>query len=234
MGRTTLQYEFALGELAGVEVRRDYRFGFADVIIGIVLCSLISSIFSKISGNIYAKDIDGGIAFALLLGIAGMIPTFVVHKKFFLKLLLCSVGTGCLMGIAIPSISTIAIQSLINSIFGGYGGGYGMYGQQNNTLIIILFLLSYLVEFAALLLFSFKPNLVIVFKTKGAAGAVEIRRKTRKDEYTGYQDVMPVEDTEKAIREIGAMITDFNAIGDYGIDIWFKKWAEQGSKKQLK
>ena len=60
----------------------------------------------------------------------------------------------------------------------------------------------------------FVPNLVIKIKTKGATGAVVIgsqralfRRKTG-DDYSGFAEVMPWEDTIMAMNELGTMIDD--------------------------
>ena len=39
-------------------------------------------------------------------------------------------------------------------------------------------------------------------------------------QYMGYNEVLPTDETEKAIREIGAIINDIQKLGDYGIAKW--------------
>ena len=69
---------------------------------------------------------------------------------------------------------------------------------------------------------------MIKVKTKGATGAVVIgsqqamfRRKTG-DDYSGFAEVMPWEDTIMAMNEIGTMIDDLQKNGDYAIEKWSK------------
>ena len=40
------------------------------------------------------------------------------------------------------------------------------------------------------------------------------------NEYTGFSEVLPWTDTDKAINEIGAMIDDLQTMGDYAIEKW--------------
>jgi hypothetical protein len=40
---------------------------------------------------------------------------------------------------------------------------------------------------------------------------------------SGFAEVFPTEETENAIREIGAMIIDIQKLGDFGIEKWAKK-----------
>ena len=63
-GRTTLQQEFAIDELSGIEARYNYRFGLIYLIIGILVVSLMALIFSSIDGffvNIHYENINNKI-----------------------------------------------------------------------------------------------------------------------------------------------------------------------------
>ncbi len=91
--------------------------------------------------------------------------------------------------------------------------------------------LKFLVGVASVIVFidlvvCFVPNLVMKIKTKGAEGAVVIgsqktmfRRKTG-DDYSGFAEVMPWEDTIMAMNELGTMIDDLQKQGDYAIEKW--------------
>ena len=63
-------------------------------------------------------------------------------------------------------------------------------------------------------------------KTKGAEGAVSIgsqksllQRNVSQD-YSGFVEVMPWEDTVLAINELGTLIDDLQKQGDYAIEKW--------------
>jgi len=87
------------------------------------------------------------------------------------------------------------------------------------ALAVIPFTIFYLI---CLVRFCFRPNLVISIKNKMGSGdgPVDIRRKTIKSEATGFSEVMPTEETELAIREIGAIINDIQKLGDHGVKKW--------------
>ena len=63
-------------------------------------------------------------------------------------------------------------------------------------------------------------DLHILIKVKGAIGTIEIGRKLRTDERSGFSVVRPWTDTALAIREIGALLDDVKRFGDAGIDKW--------------
>ena len=80
-GRTTLQHEFAIDEIAGVEARREYVFNFWDllfsiytIIAGLFVTSLILGMFG------YDADVARGI-FGFIFGVAGCVPFFIMKKK---------------------------------------------------------------------------------------------------------------------------------------------------------
>lgn len=61
-------------------------------------------------------------------------------------------------------------------------------------------------------------------KTKGARGAIVIgrqkaifRRKSG-DDYSGFEEVLPWEDTKQAINELGTMIDDLQRQGNYAVE----------------
>lgn len=75
---------------------------------------------------------------------------------------------------------------------------------------------------------SLVPNLVLKIKTKGGSGAVVIgsqkaiyRRKSG-DDYSGFAEILPWEDTELAINELGTMIADLQQQGNYAVEKWTK------------
>lgn len=192
-GRTTLQHEFAIDEIAGVEARREYVFNIWDLIIGLIVTFFGGSIIITLIAFLCDGNPERDIV-STLFGIAGCIPFFMTKKKWLLKLL-------CLGG-------------SFSSLF--YGGG---------ALLSILSIIPFFLILFTLFIYSIRPNLVLLIKTKAANEAIDIRRKkirpfTDKDEHTGYMEVIPADDAEKCIREIDALINDIQKLGDFGIEKW--------------
>lgn len=227
-GRTTLQQEFAIDELAGIEAKRSYRFSFFHVLFGLLVVLFAASIgisivlsgsdmgrysstpievlmmslfafFSGYSVNIGALSVILG----LLFGFGGLAPFFMVKGRFLLKLLP--------LGVSFGSFSAIALTG--------------------NGLINLFLLLSLLITIFGLLLYCIRPDFAILVKNKGAmeqSPPIYIRRSRgfwawRQDGGTGFSEVMPTDESERAIREIGAMINDIQKLGDFGLEKWVSK-----------
>lgn len=214
-GRTTLQHEFAIDELAGLEARREYAFSGMDLLIGIIVALfggfVISSLISAIAGDSY-RETAGLIILTLLFGTAGVVPFFILKKKWLLKLL-------CLGGSYIPLLvngSALSTYSNFND-----SGADAFFGG----LFIFMGILALIVSLFGLFLHAIKPNLVLLIKNKGALETVDIKRRRlvrfgAQEDHTGYTEVIPMEDTERCIREINAMINDIQKLGDFGIEKW--------------
>ena len=77
-----------------------------------------------------------------------------------------------------------------------------------------------------LLQVCFVPSLIFSVKTKSASDAVQVRRRVwgvfnkHPQEYSGFSDVLPWEDTEKVAGELGAIINDLQTMGDMAVDKW--------------
>jgi hypothetical protein len=139
--------------------------------------------------------------FGLILGIAGLTPFFMLNKKFGLKLFVLNFS---ILGFTLSLAAS----------------GFGFFN--------FLLILTNIILLICVFLFCFRPNLVISIKNKGGVeAAVDIRRDTiftkRQEKGTGFSEIMPTNETESAIREIGAIITDIQKLGDLGLEKWAKK-----------
>jgi len=216
-GRTTLQHHFNINDISGLEARKDYRFAPWSLILGGLAALAVAAIFAGICLN------EQSTSLAVLLGIGGLVPFFVLRKKFFLKLLSCGVSYGSLAALTFAGF--------------GYSGYYSRYPSVNPG-HLVLFIISIIVTIAALLLFAFKPNLVFNVKMKSGTGAIDIARAhpaspfKQGEEHTGFEEVLPWEDTELAIREVGAIIHDIQMLGKLGVDKWINEAAEQERQRQ--
>lgn len=205
-GRMTLQQEFTIEDIAGIEARREYVTTFWDFVVGI----LIASIGFAVGMTVNNAD-SFGMAFflALVLGILALVPFFVIKKQWFLKLLFTGFSSGAL-------ILTCS---------------YGFSRSNNVALLLVLpAFISGIILLFNIFLYAIRPNLVLIVKTKSSSDAIDIQRKKtgllnlifggKEEEHTGYTEVLPVENAEASIRELGAVISDIQKFGDFGIEKW--------------
>ncbi len=201
-GRTSLQHEFAIDEVAGVEARREYGFNLWDMLLAIFIVAVGGFVGAFLTGVFNNEAM--AIIMGILLGIGGCVPFFMLKKLWLVKILCLGASV---MGLAMAGIEADASFLTIISI------------------IPLLFLLF------TVMVFSIKPNLVIVIKTKGSTEAIDIKRKrvgflglggaaNEKEDHTGFTEILPRDDAEKSIRELGAIITDIQKLGDFGISKW--------------
>jgi len=243
-GRTTMQQEFALNEIAGLEAIRTYRFSGFHLFCGILLTAIFAMIGATItlSGmdtgwwNPSATEIlmmgifavigiffDGGdflsfffeeffflpnfdlgmaILWGIILGFGGWAAFFLLYKKFLLKLLLLGLSFG----------------------------GFSVMLLAGNFLVVFLGLMSLVITIFGIMLYCMRPDLELVIKNKGAmeqSPPISIRRSRgfwawRQQGSQGFSEVMPTEQTETAIRELGAIINDIQTLGDLGVEKWLK------------
>ena len=154
-----------------------------------------------------------------ILGMAGLVPSGLLHKKFWLKLLCSAFSMASFYG-----------YYTVENMYGRWGDGTSFFGKVG----LILAIIASIVTFINWIMVCWRPNLVIAIKTDGTGnntGAVLIRRKPNflefffhrasgSEEYSGFSEVMPWVDTDVAMDELGAMIDDLQKLGDVGIQKW--------------
>jgi tetratricopeptide (TPR) repeat protein len=132
--------------------------------------------------------------FGLALGFGGLAPFFLLYKKFGLKLFALNFSSFGFL--------------LCNEVY-------------SNAIFSILLAITLIATVVCVFIYCFRPNLVIGIKNRmGAAEPVNIRSGRR----IGFSEVIPTEETERAIREMGAIIGDIQKMGDGGA----KKWSTGG------
>ncbi len=206
-GRTTIQQEFAIDEIAGADVRREYSFTGWDIIIGIIIWALgVVAGFGLLS--LLDLEVEMTAVLGFFGGVAALLPFFMVYQKFGLKLFALGASTGLFLS-----------PTSINP-FNYYYGAVDFF--------FVFAVISVIISLICLVIFSIKPNLVLTIKTKSSAEAIDIQRKrmslpgfdSSKEDHTGYSEVLPAENVEEAIREICAIVSDIQKLGDYGIEKW--------------
>lgn len=209
--RTSLQHEFLIDEVGGIEARREHIFNKGDLFLGLILAWIGYMIMNAV---VIAAGVQsyrgGGFAFyflSLFFGTAGAVPFFVMKKKWLLKMFFSGAAFGAF---------------IVPALFAG------------NWLFWVPSLAALGIIIASGFFYSIRPNLVLSIKPKGAVNAVvDIRRTSTgiggilqrsgnsdSDDHTGFREIFPEGDAEKAIRELGAIINDIQKLGDYAISKW--------------
>lgn len=203
-GRTTIQQEFSIDEIAGMNVRREYAFTFWDIIIGLFIWLFGVALSTGMS--MAAPSGKGFISFILFIfGAAFLVPFFLLKDKYGAKLFATGVSCGFFA-------ARSALSNFIN-------------GTTNKAFYAFLFV-AVGISLAALAFYAVKPNLVLTIKTKSSSEAIDIQRMKKsvfsssKEEHTGYSEVLPDENAEKAIEEICAIVSDIQKLGDFGMEKW--------------
>lgn len=198
-GNILQEHQFDLDQIGGIEMHKDYKFSILSFLGCLILESLPMYLINRMFRGV---GNEGTVAIGVILGILFLVPTFIVYKRAWLKLFCALIASNCL---------ALARASSRNSGF-----------------ISFLLILSVIIVFIDLLIVCFVPNLVIKIKTKSATGAVVIgsqkslfSRRTG-DDYSGFAEVMPWEDTIMAMNELGTMIDDLQKRGDYAVEKWSK------------
>jgi Flp pilus assembly protein TadD len=130
------------------------------------------------------------ILFGLILGFGGLAVFFRVYKRFGLKL----------FALPFSSFGFLLCQAAHHSI-----------------IFLMLLMVSLIVTVVCVFIYCFRPNLVIGIKNRmGAVEPINIRAGRK----IGFFEVIPTEETERAIREMGAIIGDIQKMGDDGVGKW--------------
>lgn len=134
---------------------------------------------------------------ALFIGIALAAPFFVIKKKYFIKVLSLAAAMGTLSaGIGVSSWRHPFIAKM-------------------NLCFLVIVVVLYMI---ALILFALKPSLSIQVMTKCASDS-PIYIWSRQT-FVSILEILPGEDADVAIEELGAMIRDLQELGDAGIAKW--------------
>lgn len=135
--------------------------------------------------------------FAYILGIALAVPFFVIKKKYFIKALCLAVGAGMIFTSAERQIYEHEFLLKMGLFF--------------SVIILLLYI-------AALFLFALKPSLSISVMTKCASD--EPIYIWSRQTMVSIMEILPGEDADIAIEELGSMIMDIQKFGDFGIEKW--------------
>ena len=192
-GPIEIENEFSLEEIGGIEIKMDYRFNLIMFLLSTLSILVCGGVFFGIARlTMTFESIVPLVIIAIVISLASIAALVLLRAKMWKSVLLvCAAIAFNLLGIAVRVKFCMLLGEL-----------YAMIG-------IVMWVLSALVD-----------DLHIRLKIKGAHDAIEIGRRLRTDERSGFSVVQPWNDTGLAIRELGALIDDVKRFGNAGIEKW--------------
>ncbi|MBR2316248.1 MAG: hypothetical protein IKA56_06350 [Clostridia bacterium] len=226
MGKSTLHQEFELSQIGGVEFRNRYDFNILSFIGGLLVTFIFFAIGSSTAGimisnfgNLYVVQYLA-LGFQLFTIAASAFAAYYLKKiKSFNKYL---------------TVRQMLMSPGIGALVTYTQSGWFSEGFDPEFLIIAAVLLGIPV-LINLFLISFVPDLVAIFKTKGAIPGFEIKKENpqallaflftgrHEDSNSGFMEVLPWTDTDRAIKEVATIIDDIQTMGDAAIEKWQEK-----------
>ncbi len=159
-GKTVLQHEFSIDELSGLEIKKDYRFSFIDLLLMIILMGICAiGVVTPIISGMWRGAWFLSSLFALALAVVSVIAAVIKRKKYMLNSVLLSSSAAGLLQLGFLSKMS-NYNSWGHNVFSGF-----------ITFLAIVFVIAALVE---LYLHCYKPNLLIQIKTKGGLAPIVI------------------------------------------------------------
>lgn len=209
-GQLSLHHEFSIADISGIEIKQNNRVSFFNFFI---LSCCIPLFIAAISSALFAELHTHTPVLATILSavflIASTLPFFLVKKHFWVKLFSLALGYG----------AVFATGGLFNVTATLVAGVYWNVADIAAILAAPILLLN-------LILVCLVPDLTLIIKTNSASEAITIRRKQfptlfkQEVEYSGFGEVLPGKDIDTAVRELGALISDIQTLGDVAVENW--------------
>ena len=209
-GPTILQKEFAIAELSGFSIAKNFRFSWIDLLLILVLSFVCGNCMFRGSAALYYSPL---LFLAYLVGLAALLASALfLGKHHGFKACLCSLATAG-MHVAVTPLALSGNPFL----------------RLVGFLLYLPVLLAGVICLVNIFLFSFKGNLDFNAQTRMGSEVMHLRCEPTgfaglnpmiRSTFTGYNEVLPARDTDRAIEEIGAIVSDIQKLGDYAIEKW--------------
>ena len=207
IGKDMQYQEFAIDDIAGLSFNKGKQFAFGDFLLWLILSAIVGALGAGL-GALFDGDEAGVVVGAIFDVLAIGCWAYIRFGQKKSSNVLFTFLFALPVGMAITA-------------FGRIG-----YGYDEEALIVpailswicAIFYLVYLVRSSLL------PSISLLVKTRVyASEGASVSAGWRITKFKISAIILPGSDTENALREIGAIITDVQKFGDYAIDKWKAK-----------
>lgn len=197
VGKDVQYQEFAIDDIAGIDFKRGKQFSFGDLLLNLFICAIFGGL-----GALVGIIEDAGYVLSAILGILVIIAWVYIR---FIQRKSSNVLFACMF--ALSTGATLAGWLVGEEDFPLYVGA-----------VCALLFLVYLIRSCLL------PSVSICAKTRVFTGeGARVSAGIRVTNFKLGSIILPGKDTEKALREMGAIINDVQKLGDYAIQKWTEK-----------
>lgn len=201
-GRTLFQNEFDVMEIHGLRLQRGYRFSWWNLIVHGFLLSAAAVALIALCG-FFMESQAATIIAMILLSLLSLGSFFALQRVFPLKWVL---NEATAMLYALVGVATF------------------------NFFLLFMALLHAVLMIISIALHCCQKDLKFMVDTSSGTPSIIIDRERggglfgkfghQDQQGTGYREVQPDVDTERAVRELNAIISDLQTMGDLAVDKW--------------
>ncbi len=211
-GRSLIQSEVPIADVSGITSFKGTFFNFFSMLGAILLAFVVMSVVPALMSAL-GYVLESYTFFKIigwLLAIGAFVGSFFLSVKTIWRTAAVGVTVGALL-----SLAGIDPMDVAMVFFGGGGGGKFW------MLIPILAAIVYMITCAAW--YSRRPTFSLDINSSGGSSTpIRISNGGGFLNASGLNtpNALPGKDAEKMLQEIGALITDIQTLGDYGIAKW--------------
>lgn len=224
-GTSIIQSEIPMEDVSGISVYKGTCFSLKYVILGFAVILIFSGLFSTILSLFSIVSSSFATAMWWLCGFGGAIGAISLSKSNKYQ----SIGGLIFASLASASFSVLTGSSIMNTLNGSFLSSYSSYGSNSNAalsgLTVLLMLASSVMGLVLLFLFAKRITMSLAIGSKGGANAPILISGMgglglANSAAPKALESEPTEETDQMISELGALILDIQALGDFGIAKW--------------
>lgn len=205
IGKDVSNHDYKIDEISGVNFAKGIQFSFLTFLLGFLFMAVSAGV-GFLLGCIPGVSVI--MLFVLLLASMAMPIVFriILNKK---------------LHIVCGMIATMAIGNVFGSETQSSCFGYRTGNDFLAVIAVIVLVVCGITAIYQLIKFSLKPSASIEIVTKDAGKSVfglfsgRIFRGN-----VGLDEIVPAKDTDEAFKEMSAIISDIQQLGDYGVQKW--------------
>jgi len=208
-GQTLIQSEVPIADISGINSFKGIYFDFFAML-GALLLALLAMIFVPVILTGLSYWLESYTFFQVigwLLALGGIVGSFSLSVKSIWRTFLVGVSTGALL-----SLAGIGFLDVVSALTGR--------GNSNFWILLLVFVdLVYLFMCASW--YARRPTFSLEINSSGGASTpIRIASAGGFMNMSTIPNAQPGRDSETMLHEIGALISDIQTLGDYGIAKW--------------